>query len=68
MNLHYNSPCAIESPSYHGSISQDGVYVLRRYQKPALPPSMAVPPLKEILYGQQFKEDKDEAIIQEYIY
>ena len=25
MNLHYNSPCAIESPSYHGWISQDGV-------------------------------------------
>ena len=25
MNLHYNSPCAIESPRYPGCISQDGV-------------------------------------------
>ena len=66
MNLHYNSPCAIESPSYHASISQDGVYVPRRYQKPALPPSMTVPPLKKITYDQQFKEDEDETIIQEH--
>ena len=29
MNLHYNSPCAIESPSYHGWSSQNGVYVPR---------------------------------------
>ena len=29
VNLHYNSPCAIESPSYHGWISQDEVYVPR---------------------------------------
>ena len=66
MNLHYNSPCAIESPNYHGWISQDGVYVPRRYQKPALPPSMTVPPLKKITYDQQFKEDEDETIIQEH--
>ena len=52
MNLHCNSPCAIESPSYHGWISQDEVYVPRRYQKPALPPSMTVPPLKKITYDQ----------------
>ena len=25
MNLHYSSPCAIESPSYHGWISEDGL-------------------------------------------
>ena len=66
MNLHYNSPCAIESPRYPGCISQDGVYVLRRYQKPTLPPSMAVPPLKTITYDQQFKEAEDETIIQEH--
>ena len=66
MNLHYNSPCAIESPSYHGWISQDGVYVPGQYQKPALPPSMTIPPLKKITYDQQFKEDEDETIIQEY--
>ena len=66
MNLQYNLPCAIESPSYHDWISQDGVYVPRRYQKPALPPSMTVPPLKKITYDQQFKEDKDETIIQEH--
>ena len=65
MNLHYNSPCAIESPSYHGWISEDGVYVPRWYQKP-LPPSMTVPPLKKITYDQQFKEDEDETIIQEH--
>ena len=29
MNLYYDSPCAIESPSYHGWIFQDGVYVPR---------------------------------------
>ena len=67
MNLHYNSLCcAIESSSYHGWISQDGVYVPRRYQKPALPPSVTVPPLKKITYDQQFKEDEDETIIQEH--
>ena len=66
MNLHYNSPCVIESPKYHGWISQDGVYVPRRYQKPALPPPMTVPPLKKITYDQQFKEDEDETIIQEH--
>ena len=65
-NLRYNSPCAIESPSYHGWISQDGVYVPRRYQKPALPTLMTVPPLKKITYDQQFKEDEDETIIQEH--
>ena len=66
MNLYYNSLCAIESPRYHGWISQDGVYVSRRYQKPALPPSMTVPPLKKNTYDQQLKEDKDETIIQEH--
>ena len=66
MNLHYNSPCAIESPSYHVWISEDGVYVPRRYQEPALRPSMTVPPLKKITFDQQFKEDKDETIIQEH--
>ena len=66
MNLHYNSPCAIESPSYHGWISQDGVYVPRQHQKPALPPSMTVPPLKKITYDLQFKEDEDETLIQEH--
>ena len=66
MNLYYNSLCAIESPRYHGWISQDGVYVPRRYQKPALPPSMTVPPLKKITYDQQFKEDENETIIQEH--
>ena len=66
MNLHYNSPCAIESPSYHGWISQDRVHVPRRYQKPALPPSVTVPPLQKITYDQQFKEDEDETIIQEH--
>ena len=66
MNLHYNSPCAIESPSYHSWISQDGVYVARQYQKPALPLSMTVAPLKKIAYNQQFKEDEDETIIQEH--
>ena len=66
MNLHYNSSCAIESPSYHSLISQDEVYVPRQYQKPALPPSITVPPLKKITYYQQFKEDEDETIIQEH--
>ena len=66
MNLHYNSPCAIESPIYHGWISQDGVYVPRRYQKPALPSSMTFPPLKKITYDPQSKEDEDETIIQEH--
>ena len=66
MNLHYNSSCAIESPSYHVWISEDGVYVPRRYQEPALRPSMTVPPLKKITFDQQFKEDKDETIIQEH--
>ena len=66
MNLHYNSPCAIESPSYHGWISQDGVYVPRQHQKPALPPSMTVPPLKKITYDLQFKDDEDETLIQEH--
>ena len=61
-NLHYNSPCAIESLSYHGWISQNGVYVPRRYQKP----EMSVLPLKKITYDQQFKEEKDETIIQEH--
>ena len=42
------------------------VYVPRRYQKPALPPSMTVPPLKKIKYDQQFKDDEDETIIQEH--
>ena len=64
MKLHYNLPCAIESPSYHGWISQ--VYVPRRYQKPALPPSMTVTLVKKIKYGQQFKEDEDGTIIQEH--
>ena len=64
MKLHYNLPCAIESPSYHGWISQ--VYVPRRYQKPALPPSMTIPLVKKIKYGQQFKEDEDGTIIQEH--
>ena len=62
--LHYNSPCATESPSYHNWISQNGVYIPRRYQKPSLQPSISVPPLKKITYDQQFKEDEDEAIIQ----
>ena len=52
--------------SYHGWISQDGVYVPRRYQKPALPPSVTVLPLKKITYDQEFKEDEDETIIQEH--
>ena len=64
MKLHYNLPCAIESPSYHGWISQ--IYVPRRYQKPALPPSMTIPLVKKIKYGQQFKEDEDGTIIQEH--
>ena len=41
MNLHYKSPCAIESSSYHGWISQDGV-CSKQYQKPAPPPSITV--------------------------
>ena len=52
--------------SHPGLISQDGVYVPRRYQKPALPSSMTVPPLKKITYDQQFKEDEDKTIIQEH--
>ena len=42
------------------------VYVPGRYQKPDLPPSMTVPPLKKIKYDQQFKDDEDETIIQEH--
>ena len=61
--LHYNSPCATEPPICHGWISQDGVYILRWYQRSALPPSISARPLKKITYDQ-FKKDEDEAIIQ----
>ena len=66
MNLHYNSPCAIELSSFRSWISHDGVYVPRRYLKPPLPPSMTVTPLKKITYDQQFREDEDETIIPEH--
>ena len=55
MNLHYNSPCAIESPSYHGWISQDGVL----FQGDT----------RNLLYHRQWlflKEDEDVTIIQEH--
>ena len=40
MNLNYDSSFINESPSNHGWIIQDNIYVPKRYHKPALPHTM----------------------------
>ena len=40
MNLNYDSLFINESPSNHGWIIQDNIYVPKRYHKPALPHTM----------------------------
>ena len=40
MNLHYKLSFINESPSNHGWIIQDSIYVPKRYHKPTLPHTM----------------------------
>ena len=67
MNLQHGCPNAVEAPYKHGWISQNGVCVPRRYQIPALPPSMIVSPTS--LEGDDNKLDKkdDRAVADDII-
>ena len=47
MNLQYRCPNALESPNVHGWISDNGVFVARRYHGPALPPSLVISPTQD---------------------
>ena len=60
MDLNYNSTNAPEPPIYHGWISKNGVCIPRRYQKPPLPPSMTVPPNRDIMETETSAEDEND--------
>ena len=60
MNLNYMSAVALEPPGAHGWISQDGVFLPRRYLMPPLPMSMSVTPNTANVNDDLNKEDGEE--------